>query len=320
MKRYKNNCFFIIVILICFFCNVSDFNSRRIECFAKHEHENRPIAAMIGNSFKERDIQKGLGEADIIYEIPVEYPFTRLMALFLNPEEKDIVIGPIRSSRYYFSRICSEWSAIFIHCGGQSLKNEKVLDLDEMNFPLLYWRDNKIGGWINLFTSIKKIRENTDSLNKLMEKFGNNKSLIRNAEIINSDSKNVSKISIKYNSDYQVNYEYSKDDKLYFRYVNQRPHMDNNDLIPINASSIIIQHVPVEKIEDDLEGRLDIKLVGEGIARIFQNGIQRVVRWEKQNINERTVFYLNNENEEINFQDGNIWIHLVPSDIEIWLK
>jgi len=113
-----------------------------------------PISVMIGNSPAEQDVQKGLSEAKIIYEIEVEFPFTRIMAIFIN--DKDTIVGPVRSSRYYFSRICAEWSAIFAHCGGQNLKNSNIIDLNELNNPSLYWRDKNIGGWINLFTNLSK--------------------------------------------------------------------------------------------------------------------------------------------------------------------
>jgi len=59
---------------------------------------NKPIAVMIGNSPKERLNQKGINEADVIYEIEVEFPFTRYMAIFL--EDTETVVGPVRSSRW----------------------------------------------------------------------------------------------------------------------------------------------------------------------------------------------------------------------------
>jgi len=108
----------------------------------------RPLAIMIGNSPEEVIHQTGLNKADIIYEANVEYPFTRLMAIFNNSDE--VIVGPVRSSRYYFSRLAVEWSAIFAHCGGQSLKSERMVNLDQMLYPSPYWRDKNVGGWINL--------------------------------------------------------------------------------------------------------------------------------------------------------------------------
>ncbi|HNR65599.1 MAG TPA: DUF3048 domain-containing protein [Atribacterota bacterium] len=110
----KRRFFLLIIVIILFFL----FNKN---IFAEILNRNRPIAVMIGNSPKERKVQRGIGEADIIYEIEVEYPFTRLMALYF--EDNNITIGPVRSSRYYFSRISIEWSSFFVHCGGQIRKN-----------------------------------------------------------------------------------------------------------------------------------------------------------------------------------------------------
>ncbi|MBN2394848.1 MAG: DUF3048 domain-containing protein, partial [Candidatus Atribacteria bacterium] len=48
--------------------------------YQQSEEKQRPIAVMVGNSPEERSVQTGLNAADIIYEIPVEFPFTRYMA------------------------------------------------------------------------------------------------------------------------------------------------------------------------------------------------------------------------------------------------
>ena len=60
---------------------------------------DRPIAVMIDNH-KNAMPQANLQEAEIVYEIIVEYGETRLMAIYKGDDLDKI--GPIRSARHYF--------------------------------------------------------------------------------------------------------------------------------------------------------------------------------------------------------------------------
>jgi len=275
----------------------------------------RPLAIMIGNSSEEVIHQTGLNKADIIYEANVEYPFTRLMAIFNNSNEA--TVGPVRSSRYYFSRLAIEWSAIFAHCGGQSLKNEKIINLDQMRYPSPYWRDKDIGGWINLFTKTQNVREKSRKMG-FQDKVNLDNNLL-NLRILDLSGGDISKISIKYNQKYTLSYEYNASSNTYLRYINSKPQQDSKTLEPIAASNIIIQYVTVEKISGDGEGRLKVEVIGEGIAKIFYGGKYYLAKWVKNSKDHPTVYY-NKQGNIINLNQGNIWIHLVPEETKVWFK
>ena len=275
----------------------------------------RPLAIMIGNSPEEVIYQTGLNKADIIYEANVEYPFTRLLAIFNNNDE--VIVGPVRSSRYYFSRLAIEWSAIFAHCGGQSLKSERVVNLDQMLYPSPYWRDKNIGGWINLFTNTQNIREKSRKMG-FQEKV-NLDNLLLGLRTLNLSGGNITKISIQYNQKYTISYEYKANTNSYLRYINSKPHKDSKNLGPIAAFNIIIQHVPVEIISGDKEGRLEVGVIGEGVAKIFYGGNYYLTKWIKKSKDHPTEYY-DNQGNVINLNQGNIWIHLVPEETKVWFK
>lgn len=278
--------------------------------------EDSPIAVMIGNSPREREIQKGLLYADIVYEIEVEFPFTRFMAIFLN--DVDTKIGPVRSSRYYFSRICAEWNAIFAHCGGQFLKNSNILDMNELYIPNPYWRDKEIGGWINLFTSTQQLRQEAKKHNhpviNVMEH-----PLLNWDEPCGKKDNQINKITIKYHADYIVSYEYCPSERQYYRYNNQNPFIDQVSLEQITVSNIIIQLLPIEEIKEDEEGRIQMELVGEGIGRVFQGGDSQPIKWIKKSKDEPTLF-LDQKGSPLIYQLGATWIHLLSPESEIWTK
>lgn len=275
----------------------------------------RTLAIMIGNSPEEVIYQTGLNKADIIYEANVEFPYTRLMAIFNNSDEA--IVGPVRSSRYYFSRLAIEWSAIFAHCGGQSLKNERIVNLDQMRYPSPYWRDKNIGGWINLFTKTQNIREKSRKIG-FQEKVNLDNHLL-DLRTLNLSGGDITKITIKYNQKYTISYEYKASANTYLKYINFKPHQDSKTSEQIAVSNIIIQYVPVTKIPGDGEGRLEVEVFGEGIAKVFYGGNYFLSKWVKKSKDQSTVYY-DRQGKLLNLNKGNIWIHLVPEETKVWFK
>lgn len=298
---------FILLFFVLFACLTINNNI--------YASTSRPLAIMIGNSPEEVINQTGLNKADIIYEANVEYPFTRLMAIFSNSAEA--IVGPVRSSRYYFSRLAVEWSAIFAHCGGQSLKSERIVNLDQMRYPSPYWRDKNIGGWINLFTKTQNIKEKSRKIG-FQEKV-NLDNLLLSLRILSLSGGGITKISIKYNQKYTISYEYKTSTNTYLKYINSKPHQDSKTFEPITVSNIIIQYVPVKKISGDGEGRLEVEVIGEGIAKVFYGGNYFLSKWVKKSKDQPTVYY-DRQGKILNLNQGNIWIHLVPEETMVWFK
>lgn len=298
---------FILLFVILFVCFTITNNI--------YASTTRPLAIMIGNSPEEVIHQTGLNKADIIYEANVENPFTRLMAIFNNSDET--IVGPVRSSRYYFSRLAVEWSAIFAHCGGQSLKSEKIVNLDQMRYSSPYWRDKNIGGWINLFTKTQNIREKSRKIG-FPEKVNLDNHLL-NTRTLNLSGGDITKISIKYNQKYTISYEYKASANTYLRNINSKRHQDSKTFEQITVSNIIIQYVPVNEIHGDGEGRLEVEVIGEGIAKVFYGGNYFLSKWIKKSKDQPTVYY-DSQGKVLNLNQGNIWIHLVPEETKVWFK
>ena len=293
-----------VILFVCFTINNNIYASTA-----------RPLAIMIGNSPEEVIHQTGLNKADIVYEANVEYPYTRLMVIFNNSDET--IVGPVRSSRYYFSRLAIEWSAIFAHCGGQSLKNERIVNLDQMRYPSPYWRDKNIGGWINLFTKTQNIREKSRKLG-FQGKVNLDNNLL-SMRTLNLSGGDITKITIKYNQKYTISYEYKASANTYLRYINSKPHQDSKTSEQIAVSNIIIQYVPVIKIPGDGEGRLEVEVIGEGIVKVFYGGNYFLSKWIKKSKDQPTVYY-DRQGKVLNLNQGNIWIHLVPEETKVWFK
>jgi hypothetical protein len=186
-----------------------------------------------------------------------------------------------------------------------------------MLYPSPYWRDKNIRGWINLFTNTVNIREKSKKMG-FQEKVNLDNQLL-SLRTLNLSGGDTTKISLKYNQKYSISYEYKINTNTYKRYINSKPHKDSRTLESITTSNIIIQYVTVEEISGDEEGRLEVDVIGEGVAKIFYGGNYYLTKWVKESKDHPTVYY-NKQGNLINLNQGNIWIHLVPEETDVWFK
>ena len=94
----------------------------------------KPIMVQIDNADAARGYQEGLSMADIVYETDVDGGDTRFTALFndaINGENapEELIVGPVRSSRYYHQRIQQEWDALYVHMGGPDATSVEGTDI-----------------------------------------------------------------------------------------------------------------------------------------------------------------------------------------------
>lgn len=84
----------------------------------------RPFCVML-NNVKDAMPLHGVADADILYEVLVEYGETRLMAIF-----SDIAsarpIGSVRSARKYFVSLAMGYDAIYVHYGKSDVPGDDV--------------------------------------------------------------------------------------------------------------------------------------------------------------------------------------------------
>lgn len=92
----------------------------------------RPVAVMINNVSYAMP-QYGVGQADIIFEIPVEGDATRFMALYGDYTQVP-QICPVRSCRYYFPALSQGFDAFYVNWGIDDTIAEylEALDLDQI--------------------------------------------------------------------------------------------------------------------------------------------------------------------------------------------
>ena len=276
----------------------------------------RPIAVMFDNFYTARP-QAGLDKADIIYEILAEGLITRYMGIYYGdyPEH----IGPVRSSRPYFVLKALEYDAYYVHVGGSmqalsDIKKYAVADIDGLTSGA-YWREKHKKAPHNVYTS-------AEALLKEAKRFGYKQDadfdfMDFNDTFTERTGDIATEITFVYKEPtqtdkigYHSSYKYNDEEKVYYRYTNGKPHLDEDSKVHLSCTNILVQYANTTVI--DSEGRLKIDLIASGKGRYYTAGVYEEVTWEKASASAPTFFY-DADGEKLVLNPGVTWIQVVKS-------
>ena len=280
--------------------------------------EQRVVAVMFDNHPRAR-WQAGLKDAEIVYEFPVEAPYTRYLGLYLinSPES----IGPVRSSRPYFVTKALEFDAVYVRVGGsqqaiKDVRNLKIADIDAMSSSnKVFWRKSHKKAPNNLYTSMEIIRQTQEEKNYNLT--GEYEGFKFYSDDTNIQGDEARSILINYFNNNTSKFTYDEDKKVYTREKDGELHIDESDKSEITAKNIIIQEVSVRVIDN--EGRLDLGLIGEGTGKYITNGNSIDIKWSKDSRESKTYYY-NNVGNEIMLNPGTTWIQVVDTKSSIVIE
>lgn len=280
--------------------------------------DQRVVAVMLDNHPSAR-WQAGLKDAEIVYEFPVEAPYTRYLALYLinSPDH----IGPIRSSRPYFVTKVLEFDAVYARVGGseqakRDIRNYGIADIDGLSSSSkVFWRKSHKKAPNNLYTSMDVIRQTQ------AERGYNLTGSYQGFKFYSEDTELqgglANSILINYNNNNTTKYLYDEEEKVYTRQKDGKAHIDESDKSPIKAKNIIVQEVSVRVIDN--EGRLEIGLIGEGNGKYISNGKSMDIRWRKDSRESKT-YYTDSLGLEISLNPGITWIQVIDTNKPIIIE
>lgn len=279
--------------------------------------KSRPYAVMINNLSIARPYQSGLQDAYLVYEMIVEGGITRLMAVFKDKDTSRV--GPIRSSRHYYLDYAMENDAIYVHFGWSPLAKSNIEEYKINNINGLYddffWREDlPIAYEHTAFSSLSNIIKKAKEKNYRSE---TNKKLLLNYskdEINLNDNEgsiDAKSVDIRYSNSVTTNYIYNKNDKLYYRSVNDTRHVDYKTKKQYTAKNILVVYVSNETITGDVKGRQTLNNIGTGSGYYITNGVAVPITWNKKSRTEQTIYKYQN-GEEIVVNDGNTYIQIAP--------
>lgn len=279
---------------------------------------NRPYAIMIGNTVDALP-QYGIGNADVIYEVPVEGSYTRLMAIFqdITGVEK---IGSTRSCRHYFIYFAKEFDAIYVHYG-QAVYAEPILareDIHNINGmdssveSITFYRDNNRKAPHNAFTSeegLKAATEKKGYRTEYADTYEGHYLFAKDDEQVELDGEDALVVS----PGYFVNkpwFVYNEEEGVYYRYEFKKEQVDaaTEESEQLKVKNIIIQYCNWEYADEN--GYLDINTFstdGTCTGKYITNGKMIDITWTKADENSPARYY-DADGNEITLNQGKTWV------------
>lgn len=297
----------------------------------------RPIAVMINNNKAVWGYQAGIQDAYITYEMIVEGGITRMMAVFKDKNTERI--ASVRSSRHYYLDYALENDAIYTHYGWSTYAQSdisalKINNINGLTDETPFWRDKTIQAPHNVFTSLNKIK--SSALEKNYKLTTNNwKNFNYNPKEINlnekfestpsqeneSETKNyvlrANNISMNYSNSQIRSYQYDSTNKYYLRFMNGASHNDKETGENLHYKNVIIEKVYNYSI--DSYGRQDLTTTGTGEGYFVTDGYAVPINWTKSSRSAKTKYTYKN-GEEIELNDGNTFIQIIPTSSDIIIE
>ena len=287
--------------------------------YADEEILNNRIMAVSFDNHPKARWQAGLKDAEIVYEFPVEGPYTRYLALYIINEPKSI--GPIRSSRPYLVTMAYEFDAVFVHVGGseQAKKDVRILKMAELDAltssSKVFWRNLSKRAPNNMYSSMPVLRQ--AQKDRGFRDKGDFEGFLFDFDNKDRRGDSAKKISIIYNDENKTEYKYDIDSTVYNRFKDGQKHIDEIDKSQITAKNIIIQKASMKVL--DREGRLAINLETSGEGLFITKGVANEIKWVKDSRKAKTR-YLDLNGDELVLNPGITWIQIVKPNTELIIE
>ena len=280
----------------------------------------RPMAIMVPNDNYGAVPQIGISHAGVIYEIPVEGYYTRLMCIFDYTDYKSLEkIGPVRSCRLYFAYLATGFDAIYVHYGEAKyavnfLNSGKIDNLDGLNgsiSSIVFTRDTSRKSPNNAFVSGESVLSGISSKN--YDTDYENPDEVKYFSFADEDVTPQDGSAEYVSAGYPVNkpyFEYDSASGNYLRYQYGDAHIDGETGEQLSFKNIIIQSAKTTTLDD--KGRLEIETCAGGDGYYITNGSYEKITWKRDSIFEPVKYY-NSSGEEIKVNTGKIFICIVKN-------
>lgn len=273
----------------------------------KCEKPMRPLAIMLSSDKEARPLA-GIGQADIVFEMPVtNNGITRMMAAYYC--SKPTELGSVRSARLDFIPLALGLGAIYAHWGGEHTAleqlNSGVIDnLDGLKYEGIYYyrKKGRYGAPHNGFISFENIQKGIDRLNYSADPIDLGYSF-------NGQDKSLGDIvpSSAYAGQLKVDWEYDKNKNTYKRIRGGTPEVDSQTKTQVEVKNIAKIYTDWTPIDVNY---IRVKTVGSGKASFYFNGTMVEGTWSKQKAEDPLLFFDNN-GKQIDFAPGNLWIQII---------
>lgn len=279
----------------------------------------RPVAVMV-NNIEPALPQYGIGQADLIFEIPVEGSLTRFMALY-GDYTKVPKICPIRSCRYYFPALAKGFDAYYVHWGSDQTILGYVNGLgidryDGMSNALgLFGRDRarrsqgyalEHTGYFDGTGFAKAIQKKGVRTKLKKSKAKTAFSFCGMDEVITPGGKETKSVYINFGAS-NSSFVYKEDSKVYVKKMNGHKHKDGKTGESLKFTNVIVLETSIGIKDAKGHRTVDWKGGKKAVGYYMTNGKRQKISWSKKNEGADLKFYKKN-GEELVLNRGKTYI------------
>jgi hypothetical protein len=282
----------------------------------------RPLLVKLGNSPPERP-QSGLDRADVVVEHLTEGAITRFSAIFYCSDA--VSIGPIRSARLIDLELVPMFNAIFAHVGGSEPVRQLIAaspiaeaDFDDYGRSPIFREVGERKRPFNRYTSTAELYELAVDEGMVSGDPVPGWVFDRTAP---AGGRPATHLSIPYRRNLSdAVFDFDTQSGVYQRSTGTTPHIDAVSSKTLTAANVLVLFAPHETtdiIEDSLGSRsIRIDLHGEGDATLLRDGQVYTMRWARTAPN-APLRFTDVAGKPVAFKPGNVWIEVVPTDMQI---
>lgn len=264
------------------------------ETLSPEAYGKRPVAVSV-NNIKDCWPQDGISSADILFEIPVEYNITRLMAVY-GDDTKIPEVCSIRSCRYYFPILAAGMDARYIHCGMDEVHARPIVDnlgIDTLDAAYddgtLFVRDqarlDQGYAWehtlVFLGPEYPEAAEKDGSRRELGDQYRDTVFRFASKRLV-PEGESCTKLCVTFDSSYFSDFYFDPTSGMYLKDHSGTPHMDAAAGKQLAFDNLLILETEIHSFEGDESGRKEIKILGENHEGYYvSEGKVQPIRWSK---------------------------------------
>lgn len=283
----------------------------------------RPVAVMVNNVQKAMP-QYGVGQADIIFEIPVEGDATRFMALY-GDYTKVPQICPIRSCRYYFPALSQGFDAYYVNWGIDDTMGDYLaaLNMDQIegitNTGGLFGRDQeKLNqgyalehtGYFDGTRLVSYIESQGLRADLLEDKKGAAFSFNGMEEQLKPEGSDCTSVQINFGAQSSA-FTYDQEKKVYLKQINGQPQVDGKTGEQLSFTNVFVLETDISVRDDIGHKEIDWDGAADSVGYYVSNGGVQKIHWSKEANNENSYLRFYDESgQEISINRGKSYIAL----------
>lgn len=283
----------------------------------------RPVAVMVNNVSYAMP-QYGVGQADIIFEIPVEGDATRFMALYGDYTQVP-KICPIRSCRYYFPALSQGFDAFYVNWGIDDTIADylEALDLDQIegitNTGGLFGRDQdrlnqgyslEHTGYFDGTKLVSYIESQGLRTDLKEDKKGPAFQFNGLEEQLKPEGSDCTSMQINFGAQ-SSQFIYDPEKKVYLKQINGEDQIDGKTGEQLAFTNVFVLETDISVRDSVGHKEIDWDGSTDSVGYYVSNGGMQKITWSKESNNESSYLRFYDESgQELSINRGKSYIAL----------